>query len=146
GIDYYCTTGIWQTVWLEPVSKIRIGELRITPSVEEGTIEVTVYLHAPATGWRLEAEAYDGGQIVSRIEAQTYHAATRLLLKIADAKLWSPASPHLYDLRVRIYDGDRLLDEVESYAGIRSIKLSDGRVLLNDIPTYLLMVLDQGYW
>jgi hypothetical protein len=146
GIDYYCTTGIWQTVWLEPVSAIRIDELRITPLVEEGAFELFVYLHAPATGWRLEVEVLDAGVVVAGFTGKAELATARLFLKVPDAKLWSPQSPHLYDLRVRMYEGDQLLDEVASYAGLRSVKLRGGRVLLNDEPVYLAMVLDQGYW
>ena len=146
GIDYYCSTGIWQTVWLEPVPPIRIGELKITPYADEGLIELIVYLHAPATGWRLEVEALDEGHVVARDEAHATYAAIRFLLKIPDPKLWSPETPHLYDVRVRLFDETQLLDEVESYAGLRSIKISEGRVLINNVPTFLTMVLDQGYW
>jgi len=146
GIDYYCTSGIWQTVWLEPVPPLRIGELRITPVVSEGSFEVTVQLHAPATGWRLEAQALDGDRIVARMEGRTAHATARLRLKIPDAKLWWPDSPQLYGIRVRMFSENQPLDEVASYAGLRSVKLADGRVLLNDKPIYLAMVLDQGYW
>ena len=146
GIDYYCTTGIWQTVWLEPVPPIRIGELRIRTAVEEGLIKLAVQLHAPATGWRLEAEAYDDGQVVAFTDAYTMQATARLRLKIPEAKPWSPSSPHLYGLRVRLFSGDQLLDEVNSYAGLRSIMLANGRILLNDAPIFLSMVLDQGYW
>jgi beta-galactosidase/beta-glucuronidase len=62
------------------------------------------------------------------------------------AKLWSPSSPYLYDLRVRLFHGQQLLDEIESYAGLRSVQIEDGRILLNGAPTFLTMVLDQGYW
>jgi beta-galactosidase/beta-glucuronidase len=146
GIDYYCTTGIWQTVWLEPVAPVRIAELKITPFAEDRLIELMVYLHAPATGWRLQAELRDGDVMVARQEAQATYAAMRLLLKVVNPRLWSPDSPHLYGLCVRLFDGDQLLDKVESYVGLRSIKLAGGRVLLNDQETFLLMVLDQGYW
>lgn len=146
GIDYYCTTGIWQTVWLEPVPAIRIGELKITPYADEGMVELMVYLHAPVTGWRLEAEALEGNNVVAQGQGHATYAATRFLLKIPGAKFWSPESPHLYGLRVRLFDGERLLDEVASYTGLRSVKISDGRVLINNVPTFLLMVLDQGYW
>ncbi|HYG35576.1 MAG TPA: glycoside hydrolase family 2 TIM barrel-domain containing protein, partial [Clostridia bacterium] len=146
GIEYYCTTGIWQTVWLEPVPSIRIGELKITPHAAEGVIELMVYLHAPATGWRLEAEVLDQEVVIARAEAYAGHAALRLMLKVPAPKLWSPESPHLYGLRVRLFHGDQLLDEVESYAGLRSVKISNGRVLLNGKETFLLMALDQGYW
>jgi beta-galactosidase/beta-glucuronidase len=146
GIDYYCSTGIWQTVWLEPAPPIRISELRITPIVEREMIELAVRLHAPATGWRLQAEVRDEGQVVAAVDTVTAQATCGLHLNIPGAKLWSPASPHLYDLRVRLFDGEVLLDEIESYAGMRSIRLGDGRILLNDAPIFLAMVLDQGYW
>jgi beta-galactosidase/beta-glucuronidase len=146
GIDYYCTTGIWQTVWLEPVPAIRISEFRVTPVAEEDSVDLMVYLHAPATGWKLEAEVYEGESIIGREEGKATCAGTRFRLNLPNARLWSPDSPHLYGLRVRLYDGDQLLDEVESYVGMRSVKLNDGRFLLNGRETFLLMVLDQGYW
>ncbi|HEX8891384.1 MAG TPA: glycoside hydrolase family 2 TIM barrel-domain containing protein [Pyrinomonadaceae bacterium] len=145
-IDYYCTTGIWQTVWLEPVPPIRIEGIRIDTNAREGLIEIGVLLHAPASRWRLEAEALDDGVVVARTEEERNAATTRLRLKIPDAKLWSAESPHLYDLRVRFFDDGALLDEVESYAGIRDVELRDEHIWLNDEPTYLAMVLDQGYW
>ena len=145
-IDYYCTTGIWQTVWLEPVPALRIEEVRITPRAQKNTIELGVYLHAPSAAWRLEAEALDNGTVVARAEERTAIATGWLVLSIPYAKLWSPDSPHLYDLRIRLYDGDQLLDEVQSYAGMRSVEVRDGRVHLNGKPVYLAMILDQGYW
>jgi beta-galactosidase/beta-glucuronidase len=145
-IDYYCTTGIWQTVWLEPVPTIRIEEIRINCQPEKSAVELTVYLHAPSTRWRLEAEALDNGVVVAHTEQETHAATAWLTLGIPDAKLWSPESPQLYELRLRLFEGDNLVDEVTSYAGIRDLELRDGRVRLNGKPIYLAMVLDQGYW
>src|SRR5205823_7149546 len=68
GCDYYCTTGIWQTVWLEPAPPVRIEELRIKPILNVDTgdaIELRVLLHAPSLGWEVEAEALDGAQVVA---------------------------------------------------------------------------------
>ena len=146
GIDYYCTSGIWQTVWLEPVPPIRIEELKVTPFADEGAVELLVYLHAPATGWRVEAEMLDGGKVILREEAQARHGAVRMLLQVPDAKLWSPENPHLYGMKIRLFDETELLDEVESYVGLRCVQFCDGRILLNGEPTFLAMVLDQGYW
>jgi len=146
GIDYYCTTGIWQTVWLEPAPALRIDDLRITPLVEERAFDVRVSLHAPAGAWTVTVEALDGGVVVARAEQKTASATAWMRLRIPQATLWSPASPHLYDLRVRLLQGDRVIDEIASYAGLRSVELRDGRLLLNGQPTYLRMVLDQGYW
>jgi len=149
GIDYYCTTGIWQTVWLERAPSLRIDCLRITPLLDVSAFEVLVYLHAPATGWHVEAElleSVDDGTIVARAEADSSRAVVRLMLKLADPKTWSPESPHLYGMRVRLAHEGQVLDEVRSYCGLRRVEVRDGRLLLNGRPTYLAMVLDQGYW
>ncbi|HUE81237.1 MAG TPA: glycoside hydrolase family 2 TIM barrel-domain containing protein [Pyrinomonadaceae bacterium] len=146
GIDYYCTTGIWQTVWLEPVPSIRIDELRITTLAHHNEVDLVVYLHAPSCAWRIEVEVSEEGRVVARAEDKTAVATGHLRMTIPYAKLWSPESPHLYDLRIRLYDGEELLDEVRSYVGMRSIELRDGKLLLNGKPTYLKLVLDQGFW
>ncbi|MGA9996425.1 MAG: glycoside hydrolase family 2 TIM barrel-domain containing protein, partial [Pyrinomonadaceae bacterium] len=145
-IDYYCTTGIWQTVWLEPVPPIRVDEIQITPSAHKNLIEVMVYLHAPSALWRLEAEALDDGKVVAHTVEETTAATALLTLTIPYAKLWSPTSPHLYDLRLRLFEGEKLLDEISSYAGIRDLELRKGFVWLNGHQTFLAMILDQGYW
>ena len=146
GIDYYCTTGIWQTVWLEPVPPMRIEELRFSTDAERNRLDVIVFLHAPSAAWRVEVEVLEEGKRIAIGEDQTAVATGRISITIPYAKLWSPESPHLYDLQVRLYDGDKLLDEVGSYFGLRGIELRDGQFLLNGKPTYLKMVLDQGYW
>jgi beta-galactosidase/beta-glucuronidase len=145
-IDYYCTTGIWQTVWLEPVPAIRIEELRINSDAEQNLLEVTVYLHAPSAAWRIEVEVLEQDRSVAIEEVTTAIATGRLRLTIPYAKLWSPESPNIYELKVRLFEGEKLLDEVGSYAGLRGIQLSQGRFLLNGQPVFLKMVLDQGYW
>lgn len=146
GIDYYCTTGIWQTVWLEPVPAIRIDSLSLTSHVEAEALTVTALLHAPSASWKVEVMVCDGETQVAAAMVDTDYAICSARLEIPDAHLWSPASPHLYDLKVRLWQGDQLLDEVSSYAGLRSVHLKGGRLLLNGEPTYLAMVLDQGYW
>src|SRR5215211_7608253 len=146
GIDYYCTTGIWQTVWLEPVPPIRIEELRVITHAKRNLFELTVFLHAPSSAWRIEVEVLEEGKRVAFAEDQTAVATGRLAITIPYAKLWSPESPHLYDLQVRLYDGKNLLDEVGSYIGLRGIELRDGKILINGKSTYLKMVLDQGFW
>ena len=146
GIDYYCTTGIWQTVWLEPVPPMRTEELRFNTDAERNRLDVTVFLHAPSAAWRVEVEVLEEGKRIAIGEDQTAVATGRISITIPYAKLWSPESPHLYDLQVRLYEGDKLLDEVGSYFGLRGIELRDNQFLLNGKPTYLKMVLDQGYW
>ncbi len=145
-IDYYCTTGIWQTVWLEPAPPVRVEELKMTPCVEEESVEFEVYLHAPSTGWTIETEIFDGETMVARTVKETLTASSRFTLKIPGVKLWSPESPNLYDVVVRLVKDGYEIDEVKSYIGVRSVELRNGRVLLNGRATFLAMVLDQGYW
>jgi beta-galactosidase/beta-glucuronidase len=146
GIDYYCTTGIWQTVWLECAPAIRIEELRMMPQAQNNRVLLDVFLHAPSANWRIEVQVFDNDRLVTRAQDHTPIATGQFDLKIPYAKLWSPESPHLYDLLIRLYDGERLLDEVKSYVGLRGIELRDGKFLINGVPCYLKMVLDQGYW
>ncbi|HVG97008.1 MAG TPA: glycoside hydrolase family 2 TIM barrel-domain containing protein, partial [Chloroflexota bacterium] len=151
GIDYHCSTGVWQSVWLEPVPVLRIDHLTIATDPEAETIELQISLHAPATGYDLEAEALDGdpdapGAVVATGRVRTAGGAARLRLHIPGARRWSPDAPHLYGLRLRLLQQGRVLDQVDSYAGIRSVTLRDGRVHLNGRPLYLIMALDQGYW
>ncbi|MDQ3651679.1 MAG: glycoside hydrolase family 2 [Acidobacteriota bacterium] len=145
-IDYYCTTGIWQTVWLEPVSAMRIDELQIIAHAARSVVDVAVYLHVPSGKWRVETEIVEDGKVVARAEERIAIATGKFSLSVPYVKLWSPSAPNLYELRVRLYEGEKLLDEVQSYFGMRSIEIRDGRVLLNGERIYLKMILDQGYW
>jgi hypothetical protein len=89
----------------------------------------------------------DHGKQVGRVEDKTAVATGRLFVSVPYAKLWSPETPHLYDLVIRLYDAnDNLLDVVKSYVGLRGLRLANGQFLLNGNPVYLKMVLDQGYW
>lgn len=145
-VDYYCTTGIWQPVWLEAVPPIRIDDVRITPVVEDSAFSVVAILHAPAAPWRIEVEAIDEAGKAVCVDKESNKAVIRLSMKIPGAKLWSPDSPHLYNFTFRLYRGDSLQDEVRSYGGLRHIAIQGNELRLNDQPLYLAMVLDQGYW
>jgi beta-galactosidase/beta-glucuronidase len=88
--------------------------------------EVEVLLHAPSTGWVIQIEVLDAGRVVVRDERPTGSGTARFFLSVPGARLWSPESPHLYDIRVRLLWGGHVLDEVLSYAGMRSVELRDG--------------------
>lgn len=145
-IDYYCTTGIWQTVWLEPAPPQRINDIRITPIREEEAFEIHIILHASADVWTIEIQIEDDARVVARASKTTYGATATVKLVIPGAHLWSPDSPHLYNIRVTLLGGGVITDTVFSYAGMRSIELRQGRYLLNGRAIFLAMVLDQGYW
>ena len=146
GIFYTASSGIWQTVWLEPVAKTSIGALTITPDVRNSSFRVTSTFHGSTAGTQMFVEAYAGARRVARSVAG---AGVPLNVKIPAAHLWSPSDPFLYTFKVGLtgrHGGDR----AESYAGLRSIGLKtiDGRqrIVLNGKPTFLLGTLDQGYW
>ena len=162
GIFYTRTTGIWQTVWLEPVNRSRIDSLRLTPNVDVASVEVEVPIEGIEPGMNLRATVeLDGEQVLEdtiSVRSSLVERSLPLLRRgeapdtphLADwpgPALWSPEHPSLYDLRLELLDPDgEVLDRVESYFGMRKIEVKDGRVLLNDRPLYQRLVLDQGYF
>jgi beta-galactosidase/beta-glucuronidase len=161
GIFYTRTTGIWQTVWFEPVNRSRIDSIRLTPDVDAGSIEVEVSIEGTEPGMSLRATVeFDGDQVLEDIFSVRSSFVERTLpLRRSDAPdtshladwpgpaLWSPEHPNLYDLQLELLDpDDEVLDRVDSYFGMRKIEAKDGKVLLNDRPLYQRLVLDQGYF
>jgi beta-galactosidase/beta-glucuronidase len=153
GCNYTRTTGIWQTVWLEPVPAAHLRSLDIVPQRADGSFLVTADVSRHADGLRLEAELRDAAGIVATASVSAEDLAPRVTLAVpADrVRLWSPEDPHLYDLTVRLVDdrraeGELVVDEVESYAGLRSVAISGNRILLNGKAVFQRLVLDQGYW
>jgi beta-galactosidase/beta-glucuronidase len=142
-IMYTPTTGIWQTVWLEPVATTHIESLKIIPDVDGGCLRLTVF----GTG-TVEALASDGGKDVVQVSGE---AGSELKLTIPNPKLWSPDSPHLYDLHVSLKSGDKVVDAVSSYFGMRKIALGKDdkgvtRMMLNGKYVFQVGPLDQGFW
>ena len=142
-IMYTATTGIWQTVWLEPVPTTPIESLKIIPDVDAGCLRLTV-----VGSGSVEAVASVDGKDIAQVTGQ---AGSELKLSIPNPKLWSPDSPHLYDLRVALKSGDKTVDSVTSYFGMRKIALGKDdkgvtRMMLNGKPVFQVGPLDQGFW
>lgn len=143
--DYTFNSGIWQSVWMEPVSKSYIKNIRLLPDLEHNRLKVLV--NTDGTG-KVSAEALDGKKVVAQVNSA---AGTYFYLPIDKPKLWTPDEPFLYDLKLTLYDADgKPTDEVKSYFGMRDIKLGkvDGvlRPLINGKFMMQLGLLDQGYW
>ncbi|TDV51974.1 LamG-like jellyroll fold domain-containing protein [Actinophytocola oryzae] len=145
GIFYTATSGIWQTVWLEPVQARHITKLDMTPRLADSTLRLTARSSIEGT---VEAVAYDKGRVVGRVRGP---ANQELALPVPHAKLWSPDSPFLYDLRVTLLDRNRTVDKVGSYFGMREIGTAPGadgklRMTLNGKILFHMATLDQGFW
>jgi hypothetical protein len=148
GIYYTPTTGIWRTVWLEPVGKAAIDALKIVPDVDGGKVRVRVQGRGTTAGHTVKVAVLDGGQTVVSAEG----AVDRdLELSITKPKLWWPDNPFLYDLRVELRQGGQTADVVQSYFGMRKIAVGKDdkgitRMLLNGKFVFQLGPLDQGFW
>ena len=141
GILYTAVSGIWQTVWLEPVPELHIESATVTPDVGTGTVSVLV---VTTTAANINVTVRDRDRVVSETAGPS---GTPILLKIPEAHLWSPDDPHLYDLDVTIPSGDK----VTSYFGMRSFGMARDpqghqRLTLNGEVYFQHGLLDQGYW
>ncbi len=147
GIFYNASSGIWQTVWLEPVPPAGILELKLTPDLDAGALRLHVFTRGGG-GLRVEATATLNGQAAGQVNGG---ANTQLILPLTQVRSWSPDDPFLYGLHVVLKEQDRIVDEVTSYFGMRSVGLRRDehgvmRVTLNGNFVFQLGALDQGYW
>lgn len=145
GIWYTSVTGIWQTVWLEPVPEQHIRNLRTTPDLDAGCI-------------RILAEGVDRGVVeVSlsadgrRVASARALAGSEVEIPVPGARLWTPDDPYLYDLEVSLIRDGKTLDRVKSYCAMRKVGVTSGkdgilRLTLNDKPIFMYGPLDQGWW
>ena len=147
GIWYTPVTGIWQTVWLEPVPENYISRLKLTPDVDSEALHITVDTEGKGVS-RVRAVGYAGKEKVAEAEAR---AGESFALPVANPTLWNPDNPHLYDLKVQLLNGGEVVDEVDSYFGMRKVEIKKGedgraKIHLNGEFVFQLGPLDQGYW
>ena len=147
GIMYTPTTGIWQTVWLEPVSKTAVRDLRIVPDIDAHRVDVTVNATAPTPNTKVSVTIRAAGTVVKTV---TGKPGAMLSISVPDQRLWSPDSPFLYDLDVRLMQGKSTSDQVHSYFGMRKISLGMDhgvkKMFLNNKFLFEIGPLDQGFW
>ncbi len=148
GIFYTATSGIWQTVWLEPIPRECIESLLLTPDIERSELRLRVLTGEDPANTEAEILVKAGGQLVSRLRGA---AKEGFVVPIPQASLWTPDHPFLYDLTVRLMGQGGILDEVQSYFGMRKVEIGrDGtgkpRILLNGQFLFHVGTLDQGFW
>ncbi|MHA8057360.1 glycoside hydrolase family 2 protein [Aquirufa nivalisilvae] len=148
GIWYTPVTGIWQTVWLEPVESTFISQLKTVPNIDGGNINVQSKIEGAIPSDIIEVKVLDNGNLVSSGKAAI---GQDVLVAIPNAKLWSPESPFLYDLEISVLRNGIAKDKLKSYVGMRKISTkidANGvhRLQLNNKNVFQLGPLDQGWW
>ncbi|MGA7439869.1 MAG: sugar-binding domain-containing protein [Luteibacter sp.] len=146
GIFYTAASGIWQSVWLEPVPATSVAQLVFTADKSLDGFTVNAKVVGKAAGAMLHVTAYANDKAVGEVSGP---ASKPLRIAIKDPHLWSPNDPFLYTFKATLAQGGQS-DEVTSYAGLRTIGIKNvggkNRIVLNGKPTFLLATLDQGYW
>jgi len=156
-IWYTRTTGIWQTVWLEPVNTTHLSNMRLTPDIDLGSVHIEFGIEGNYYGKEVEIEISFEDEIVVNDVVSIYEKNTKRSINIFNEKIfrtafhhegwcWTPENPNLFDVKFKVKQNDKILDEVESYFGMRKVHTENGMFYLNNRPYYQKLVLDQGYW
>ncbi|WP_350274990.1 sugar-binding domain-containing protein [Kribbella sp. HUAS MG21] len=154
-IWYHRTSGIWQPVWTETVPVLHVTDLTWTPEIHAARVRLTVRLSAvPSTPVTLRLGLRLGDEVLVEQSVRVTDAVSEHEIAVPALRngqhrgrlLWTPSSPTLIDADVAVLDGDRVVDEVAGYLGLRSAGVGDGRFLLNGHPYFLRLVLGQNYW
>ncbi len=148
GIWYTPVTGLWQSVWLEPVELIHFSSFRTTTNIETGEITVRPRIVNLKDDLDILLSVKKDGEIIAE---ETSHDPEEVIVQLPEYELWEPGNPVLYELELTLVSGDRILDQITSYAGFRKVSLGkdeDGftRILLNDRFLFQNGPLDQGFW
>jgi len=143
---YTRTTGLWQTVWLEPVPQTYVSALRITPDLQSAQITVEATVAGRPTRGTLTAAATLDGRAAGSAQAAFVGQTARVVLSLDAVAPWGPGHPTLYDLSLSLETANGSRDLITSYFGLRSLALSDRAILLNGEPLFQRLVLDQGFY
>ncbi|MFB9326168.1 glycoside hydrolase family 2 protein [Paenibacillus aurantiacus] len=152
---YVQTTGIWQTVWMEFVEPAHVDAVKITPDFDARSVRFDYQVNGDLTAadLRLETIISLKGKQVKKASLTIDRPWLQLNVDLVHEANgpwkhchWSPAHPNLYDVEFVLYRGEERIDHVYSYFGMRKISIEKGKVLLNNVPIYQRLILDQGYW
>lgn len=148
GIWYTAVTGIWQSVWLEPVDEMFIESITPVADIDKETITIENVVKNASSTTKLNVVVKKDGKVI----AEKSGAANKDLdISIENPSLWSPENPFLYDLEIVLSDDNKKVDEVKSYFAMRKIskeldELGYERIYLNNEPKFQYGTLDQGWW
>lgn len=148
GIWYTSVTGIWQTVWLEPVASNHITAVKSIPNVDANALNVTVGASTPCVTSIVEVKLLDKGAVVASAKGVQ---GQELRLGVKNPTLWSPENPYLYDMSITLSQNGKVIDQVKSYTAFRKISVEKDkngilRMCLNNKSLFHYGPLDQGWW
>lgn len=146
---YTRTTGIWQTVWMEPVVKCGLKRPRITPDLTNQCFLVEQGFAHLEKGLSLRITMFDDQGDVCCIQQEVgADSVARVILPIEEDRihLWQPGDGFLYEMTIELIRDGKVIDRAKSYAGLRSITIEGKKVLINGSPVFQRLVLDQGYY
>ncbi|MDM5285530.1 glycoside hydrolase family 2 protein [Peribacillus frigoritolerans] len=157
-IFYTRTTGIWQTVWMEPCEQTSLSAIRWTPEIDRGDIDLEFEIEGGLPeGVSLSVDiSFKGKKLISDSSNlfETYNKRSyNLRNRFTDRSnihgpgyYWSPEHPHLFEATLTLKNGEQILDQVETYFGMRKVSIENGIFMLNNMPYYQKLILDQGYF
>ncbi|MCP4179360.1 MAG: glycoside hydrolase family 2 [bacterium] len=149
---YSRTTGIWQPVWIEIVNQIYFEKIKITPNIGESSIELEAYTNKPCSNGYFDAEVTLHGKLINYGKVCFKNNTAKMTLdvssEISDFRVdyWTPSTPNLYDIKFNLILDKKIIDEVNSYFGMREISTKSTSIMLNQQVFYQKLILDQGYF
>ena len=148
GIYYTAVSGIWQTVWLEPVFNTYIKKIKLITDVDSEKIIIEIDTENDNKDDFISVEVNTNEKLIT---SKTINSNRKIELEIPSPKLWEPANPFLYDLNIQIIREGTVIDRISSYFGMRKVELKKNNngnynIELNGKPIFQYGTLDQGYW
>lgn len=155
GIFYTRTTGIWQTVWIEGVSATYLKNLYMTPDLDDRSVKFEYEVDGGEPVALEVGVSFEGVQLTSHVIKDIRSSGSFSLgldqqgigkWQFQEEMTWTPETPRLFDVVLKVINGTQVTDQVSAYFGMRKVSVSNGRFMLNNKPYYQKLLLDQGYW
>ena len=144
--NYTRTTGIWQTVWMEPVAEAALQNVQVMTDIDQKQVVVRPWFWSEVAGYRLKVTLKEGEKTVAEKTAAASNSSV-IVIPVRKMRTWSPEDPFLYGLVYEVLDADgNVVDSISSYTGMRKVHIEGNRIFLNNRPYYQRLVLDQGFY
>ena len=149
---YTRTVGIWQSVWMEEVGTTYLTNIRMTPQIDNATLDIDAFINTQDDDAWIKGEVYFEGELITKFMSSFKGQRARFSIDVSSASpnfrlnFWHPTSPNLYDIHFEIVKKHEVLDAVDSYFGMRQIEAVDNKIYLNNQEFYQKLILDQGYF